>query len=326
MAKIGKGVQPIASLDEYKFFRTRYPLGDKNETALVFLSDATIRRWCSPAWRIASARRIFTAAALADLTAENVKAIESGKIEPHTLHTDMALVDAGELTLSDGGVSSSTQGTLAWMTPIVEMPIEKVTKAEAEAYNQWRDDYQRNWRWAFDPIALRIGVDSAKLSADLTVMPLIANSEYSEFIAISRGAEMKPDAGDRHAALAQMILSINTKSEPVQQWGNMATAFVPGLEPFGWLGNSISLYVDDDPFWKELSASSAGEARGIHAARLGQIANCSGSRCFQRPEAHGIPGRGARIYRSDGAGHDHLGTAYLPRPAVRTHQTDRDRP
>ncbi len=54
LAKVGKGIDPISSLDEYKFFRTRYPLGDKNETALLFLSDATIRRWCSPRWRIAS--------------------------------------------------------------------------------------------------------------------------------------------------------------------------------------------------------------------------------------------------------------------------------
>ena len=253
LAKIGKGVEPIASLDEYKFFRIRYPLGDKSETALLFLSDATIRRWCSPQWRIASARRTFTAAALADLTADNVKTLESGRIDAHPLHTDLALIDAGELMLTNYGASSSNQGTLAWMTPIVEMPIEKVTQAEADAYNQWRDNYQRNWRWAFDPIALRIGINGAKLSADLTVMPLVANSEYNEFINLSRGAELKPDAGDRHAALAHVILSINTKSEPVQRWGNLATTFVRGIEPFGWLGNWVSVYVDDDPFWKELA-------------------------------------------------------------------------
>ena len=185
-------MDPIASLDEYKFFRSRYPLGDKNETALLFLSDATIRRWCSPRWRIASARRTFTAAALAELTAANVKPLVAGNVQPGPIHTDLALVDAGELRLTSSGVSSSTQGTLEWMTPIVELPIEKVTKAEAEAYNQWHNNYHRNWRWVFDPIALRIGVNSDKLSGDLTVMPLIAASEYNEFISISRGRKSNP--------------------------------------------------------------------------------------------------------------------------------------
>jgi len=38
----------IASLAAYKFFRTRYPRGAPEESAFLFLSDATIRRWCSP--------------------------------------------------------------------------------------------------------------------------------------------------------------------------------------------------------------------------------------------------------------------------------------
>ena len=255
LAKVDKVVDPIASLDEYKFFRSRYPLGDQNETALLFLSDATIRRWCSPRWRIASARRTFTAAALAELTAANVKPLVAGNVQPGPIHTDLALVDAGELRLTSSGVSSSTQGTLEWMTPIVELPIEKVTKAEAEAYNQWRDNYHRNWRWVFDPIALRIGVNSDKLSGDLTVMPLIAASEYNEFISISRGAQIKPNSGDPHAALAHVALAINTKSERIRQWGSMATAFAPQarIEPFGWLGSSVALYVDDDPFWKQIN-------------------------------------------------------------------------
>jgi hypothetical protein len=35
----------------------------------------------------------------------------------------------------------------------------------------------------------------------------------------------------------------------------MASAFVPQarIEPFSWLGSSISVYLDGDPFWKELS-------------------------------------------------------------------------
>ena len=52
----------IASLPEYRFFRTRYPRGAGDESAFLFLSDATIRRWCSPRWRIGSSRRVRDAA------------------------------------------------------------------------------------------------------------------------------------------------------------------------------------------------------------------------------------------------------------------------
>ena len=42
----------LASLAEFKFFRTRYPRAAAEESAFLFLSDATIRRWCGPRWRI----------------------------------------------------------------------------------------------------------------------------------------------------------------------------------------------------------------------------------------------------------------------------------
>ncbi len=199
--------------------------------------------------------RTFTAAALAELTADHAKALATGTAKHTALHTDLALIDAGELILTSSGVSSSTQGSLVWMTPIVELPIKKVTQAEADAYTRWRNGYQTNWRWAFDPIALRIGIFDEKLAGDLTVMPLIARSEYNQFIAVSRGAKIAPDAGDRHNALAQIALAINANSQPMKQWSNMAAAFVPQarIEPFSWLGSSVSLYLDDDPFWKELS-------------------------------------------------------------------------
>ena len=57
----------LGATDEYTFFRTRYPRGVDSETGLLILSDATIRRWCSPKWRIAASRRTRVAAAMADI-------------------------------------------------------------------------------------------------------------------------------------------------------------------------------------------------------------------------------------------------------------------
>ena len=63
LAEVRRGQSPaITSTGEYRFFRDRYPLGDKSETALLLITDATIRRWCGPRWRIATSRRTRAAA------------------------------------------------------------------------------------------------------------------------------------------------------------------------------------------------------------------------------------------------------------------------
>ena len=50
-AVLAGDVPPLADSPEYVFFRDRYPRG-AGETAFLILTDATIRRWCSPRWRI----------------------------------------------------------------------------------------------------------------------------------------------------------------------------------------------------------------------------------------------------------------------------------
>lgn len=254
LALVAQRKQPsIASLDEYRFFRHRYPLGDADETAFLFLSDATIRRWCSPRWRIANSRRTRDAAVLAELQAAHLDRLVAGKAAPGPIYTDLAVAQAGELQLLATGVSSSGLGSLEFLTPISEMPLDRVTKAEAEAYRRWRDGYQSNWQWAFDPIGLRLEIGKKRLGADLTVMPLIAGSQYRELIAVSRGARLAPTAGDPHDTLVHFILAINKESDPMREAANFARMMAQGVrvDPLSWLGDNIGLYVEDDPLWDE---------------------------------------------------------------------------
>jgi hypothetical protein len=171
-------VDSIASLPEYKYFRDRYGRDDPDETAFVFLSDATIRRWCSPRWRILTSRRTRDMAVISELQAGQMDRLAKGGFPSGPIYTDLPLAAKGEMTLETDGVHSQTAGSLAFMTPIAEMPISKVTKAEADAYRTWRNGYERNWTGVFDPIGLRLGIRKDKLSADLTVMPLIGGTDY----------------------------------------------------------------------------------------------------------------------------------------------------
>ena len=246
----------IAALPEYQFFRDRYRLGDADETAFLFVSDATLRRWCGPRWRIAESRRLHDLAVMAELQATYLPEVVKGESKPDPLKTDFLLASGGETKLAAGGVVSSVVGGLDFQTPIAEIPLTHVTPTEAEAYRIWREGYERNWRWAFDPIGLRIGLGPKQVSADLTIMPLIAGTQYRQILDVTQGAKIAASAGDRHAALAQLILAINLKSPLMQQASGMARTFAGNvnIDPLSWLGSAISVYLDDDPLWAKLAA------------------------------------------------------------------------
>lgn len=249
----------LSSQDEYIYFRQKYVRGENAETAFLVLSDATIRRWCGPQWRIADSRRTRAAAVLADLQAAHLDELASGKVANAVLHSDYPVPDLGELKLTAGGVASSIYGTLGFLTPISEIAPAAVTHEEAAAYGRWRDNYERNWRNYFDPIALRFSISKNKLATELTVMPLITGSRYNEFLGVTTGAHIAASAGDPHTnALARLAFAINTQSKPIQDAGNLVGNMAPGLKAnfLAWLGQSITLYADDDGFWNELNAAT----------------------------------------------------------------------
>jgi hypothetical protein len=250
----------LSGQDEYIFFRHRYARNEKNETAFLVLSDPAIRRWCSPQWRIADSRRTRAAAALSELQATHLSKLAGGKAEVGALKTDPRLPDMGEVQCTRSGVSSSVYGTLDFMTPIVEMNLQKVTRAEADGYGRWRDGYQQNWQQFFDPIAIRFSIAKQKLGAEMTVMPLIARTDYRDFIELSRGAAIAPTAGDPHDALIHFVMSFNPQAKRVTEAGSFAVQMAPGLKanPLGWIGQAISIYADNDPFWDKLSKATNG--------------------------------------------------------------------
>jgi len=249
----------LASLPEFKYFRTRYAVSNADETAFIFLSDATIRRWCGAEWRIAASRRMRAAAIMADVTAAHAGEIVAGVKEARDVTAETPMRTIGTLRLGPSGVSSSVYGHASFMTPIRELALTEVPKDEATAYGRWRDGYQRNWSWAFDPIAISLSVTKEKLGADMTVMPLIGNSDYRQWVGMSQGVSIAKDAGDPHETLAHAVVAINTESPTVKNYAGMTRMFAPQIEidPLGWLGTSVALYADPDPFWKELAAAES---------------------------------------------------------------------
>jgi hypothetical protein len=250
----GKG-KALASQPDYVYFRTKYPRNEKTETGFLVLPDAAIRRWCGPQWRIANSRRTRAAATMAEIQAAYLEKIVSGQITNELTVSNSP--EVGEIKVTPAGVISSQYGTLEFLTPIAEMLLTQVTKAEADAYTRWRNGYQQNWSQFFDPIAIRFSIGQQQLGAEISVMPLIARTDYQHFIGLASGAEIAAEAGDRHDALFHMAMSINTSSEMVKQSGNFLGGFSPSLRanPLGWMGQSVAVYADSSPFWEDLKRS-----------------------------------------------------------------------
>ncbi|MFP6900557.1 MAG: hypothetical protein VCA36_06415, partial [Opitutales bacterium] len=123
--------------------------------------------------------------------------------------------------------------------------------------------YQSNWSAFFDPIAAQLYIDDDKLTADVTIMPLIAGSDYNDWIEITGKSRLAPGSGDPHPeSLLHWILALDMKSRRMQQASGMAALFAPslGVNAFSWVGSWISVYADESPYWKDLGeAAEQGE-------------------------------------------------------------------
>ncbi len=251
----------LADADEYRFFRARYPRNEADETGFVVLSDATIRRWCGPRWRIGSSRRVRVDSLLASLQADHLEELVSGCAGASTIpapdpgQNPSLRLDPGHLRMSRTGVISNIYGSLLFPAPIAEIPLDDVTQAEASAYTAWRNGYQMNWRGYFDPIAIRLGVKPrVRLTADLTVMPLIAGTDYKPFIELSGRSKIAPGDGDPHpGTLLHAILALDVESSIMKQGGSQISLITRITQQLvlSWLGHFAALYLDEDPFWAE---------------------------------------------------------------------------
>lgn len=247
--------QSLASLDEYHFFRQRYPIiPEGKEDAFLIITDATIRRWCGAEWRIGASRRIRAASSLAELQAR----VESGA--PLNAKEFPKL---GKVSVINGVVQSSKFGNLTFLKSVNELDIQKITPAEKKAYEFFRNRYQRHWSEYFDPICAQVSIDNGEIRVDLSILPLIAGTDYRQMIQMVGGVKLKPDAGDPHdETVFHWVSAIDMNSPRFKQAGNFAAIMAPslGVGAFSWVGESFSLYLDDSPFFKAMQDESQTES------------------------------------------------------------------
>lgn len=242
MAVANEEAGALGTTDEYHFFRNRYPLGEA-ETAFIFLSDATIRRWAGPALRIAASRRTRAIAALGELTSQ---ALSGEKL------TDEFKPLLGDCIWENGRVVSSKYGSLGFLTPSSELGIESASEPEKLAYERWRNGYENGWAQAFDPIAIRILSEDESVSINLSVIPLTADSDFSQLVSICGEAELSEMARlVPEESLLHVALAMDTESELFKRYDSQIIDFIPGVKtkPLSWMTGSVSLSLERSLFW-----------------------------------------------------------------------------
>jgi hypothetical protein len=248
---------PMSACDEYRFFRDRYDKKRNEQTAMVVLTDAAIRQWCSPRRRIGAARRQFAASLLAHAQAGWIDNPENFSTAEAQEFLSRWIPDIGTISLTRAGVTSSVYGNLLFLTPVAELPVDRVSPEEQRQYERFRDLYQRRWRAFFDPIGVCFLHEKRQSKIDLTVRPLIADSEYRQWMQIAGRNTLKPADGDPHPeSIAHLVFAIDKDSEPIRQAGQFARQLLPAeadISAFGWLGRWIAVYIDDSAFWNEFS-------------------------------------------------------------------------
>jgi len=244
----------LGDTDEYVWFRDRYKKGDAEESALLVLSDATIRRWASPRARIADSRRVRAAAAMAEVEARHLDDLVRRTIRAGAAAGEADLPLSADFVWDATGVRSPLYGTPTFLTPVAELVVDRVTPSEKAAYESFRAVFQDRWRAFFDPIAVRLSFSDARLGADVTVMPLAVSTEYQDLRDLTRDATLGAEAGDPHeGTLFHFAIAFGKAGWLSRMFSREAGPFAQqlGADPLGWIGGGAALYAEKDPFWEK---------------------------------------------------------------------------
>ena len=214
----------LGDTDEFAYISTLLPYGADEDDGLVYLSDPFIRHLIGPQLKLTESRRRrchnylrMLGHACALYRTEHgrpptgLDELATAQCVPGTFNEGKFVCPCGgqySLAANGQGGVCSLHGSDHALRPCCEIPIGDVSSQEAEAYQQFVQEYSQYWRTFFDPIALRIQVTDKRYRLETIVLPLIDNTLYS-FLAQSLGGE--PQSLDLAPVPDRTIFSLGIK-------------------------------------------------------------------------------------------------------------------
>jgi hypothetical protein len=238
------------------------------EDGFLFLSDAFIRQLVGPASKIKEKRRLEGLAGLHLATnAALWHAWEMGR--PPADRT--ALPRAADLKPAD--LATPDQDAVAWdaerqvavsdryntihfATPLVELPIDRVSREEQQDYARFRGEYLGLWRRYFDPVGMRVRLAADRVRVETHILPLIQSTEYAELRRTAGGEPVPLDvAPPTGTTVAQLLSHLSPEAQIRGELGQ-------GLGAIGvnkgvqWLGDWFVVRFDDSPAYAKVAAAA----------------------------------------------------------------------
>jgi hypothetical protein len=222
--KSGKAVQRLGETEEYQYVHSLFSRAAGEEDGFIYLSDPFIRHMVGPRLKLTERRRLVSYNHLRMIShgaqlyrtemgrpAESLAAlIDAGCCPGKFNHGELRCPFGGTYSLAADGLSGACTacGSALFLTPCCETQLEKVSKLEADEYQDFVKEYSEFWKTFFDPIALRIQVTPKRYKVETVILPLIDNSIYTGLAKVFGG---KPEPLDGLPVPKRVLFSLGAR-------------------------------------------------------------------------------------------------------------------
>jgi hypothetical protein len=258
-------IKCLADSLDFQYMRTVFRLDDPNEDGFIFLSDAFIRNLVGPAVRIKERRRLEALTSVHMVTSGAMyTAWETGKLPQNYDHIMQTTgLQAQELFMPDGNAvmwdsekklaASSVYNTQHFATPLIEIPIDNVTRSEAQEYDMFRAQYMGLWRQFFDPIGMRISLKKKQVKTEIYILPLVRTTQYNELRRFAGNGTVKIDSSMfSDKTLVKYLMHISPDVFDRNFLAGPGSDLMVDIALRSWLGDWFAVRLDDSPVYEKL--------------------------------------------------------------------------
>jgi hypothetical protein len=256
---------------DYRHATILLPPSGEAAAGYFYASEAFLARLVGPQAKIAERRRLvcFNNLVMLNNAALFYRLEHGDSPSSLTALVEGRFVDPAKVLCPHGGAYSwdtrndtcacTLHNRVKYLTPNAELAVLKVSKAEREGYQRFKQRYEQFWQAALDPIAARITM-GRRVKVEVCVAPLAGGSIYNELRSwlderpqpvatqqIARSAVVSLVAVRGRKAIADLVRAIPGVTEALRA--------DPTLTDLGWLGDRVSLHFCDGDKILELDPS-----------------------------------------------------------------------
>lgn len=253
----------LVNASDFQYMRTVFPADKSQEDAFLYLSESCIRKLVGAQWKIARKRRIECNNSLGIINnAITMYYMEKNTKPPlledllgdHYIESEYLLCpDGGNYAIDEkiGEPFCNKHGRLRYLTPIVELQLPMVSKAEQEEYGKFVEEYNKYWSRFFDPIGIKAKFDNNKIKVETCILPLIENSIYNGFKVLAGGNPVEINSPEAIGTIFQLFTKLNLTEETLKEYKTdllvRGTSFTP-KQFLDIIGDNFSINaIDNNP-------------------------------------------------------------------------------